>query len=102
MKKKRKKYSPEQKVAILKRHLVDKVPLSDLCDQYELHPTVFYRWQKVFFENGSAAFKNGKDTETADFQKKISALENKLTKKHEVLSELMEEHVALKKSLGEI
>jgi transposase-like protein len=102
MRRKRKKYSPEQKVAILKNHLVDKVPLSDLCDQYELHPTLFYRWQKVFFENGPAAFKTGKDRESADFEKKISALENKLTKKHEVLSELMEEHVALKKSLGEL
>ena len=32
----------------------------------------------------------------------LDALEQKLTKKHEVLSELMEEHVALKKSLGEL
>ena len=46
MKRKRKKYQPEEKVAILKRHLVDKVPVSDLCDEYTLHPTVFYRWQK--------------------------------------------------------
>jgi len=102
MEKKRKKYSPEQKVAILKKHLVDKVPLSDICDQYGLHPTVFYRWQKVFFENGPAAFKTSKDNEATRFEKKISALENKLTKKNEVLSELMEEHVALKKSLGEL
>lgn len=102
MKKKRTKYTPEQKVAILKKHLVDKVPLSDLCDEYDLHPTVFYRWQKMFFENGAAAFKNDKDSETSRLQKKITGLENKLSKKHEVLSELMEEHVALKKSLGEL
>ena len=102
MKKNRTSYSPEQKVAILKKHLVDRVPLSDLCDQYGLHPTVFYRWQKIFFENGSAAFKKVKDPVASNFQTKISALENKLAKKHEVLSELMEEHVALKKSLGEL
>jgi hypothetical protein len=29
-------------------------------------------------------------------------LEAKLTRKHEVLSELMEEHIALKKELGEL
>ena len=102
MKKKRTKYTPEQKVAILKKHLVDKVPLSDLCDEYDLHPTVFYRWQKMFFENGPAAFIKSKDSETAQLQKKVTSLENKLSKKHEVLSELMEEHVALKKSLGEL
>lgn len=33
MKRQRKNYSPEEKVAILKRHLVEKVPVSDLCDE---------------------------------------------------------------------
>jgi transposase len=101
MSKKRKKYTPEQKVQILKKHLVDRVPLSDLCDQYGLHPTVFYRWQKAFFENGAHAFNQRKDTDRVRLEKKIESLEAKLSKKHEVLSELMEEHVALKKSLGE-
>jgi len=102
MKKKRKKYSAEQKVEILKKHLVDKVAVSDLCDQYGLHPTVFYRWQKAFFEGGAAAFKKEQSSQQSLLEKKISALEQKLSKKNEVLSELMEEHVALKKSLGEL
>jgi transposase-like protein len=101
MSKKRKKYTPEQKVQILKKNLVDRVPLSDLCDQYGLHPTVFYRWQKTFFENGANAFNQRKDTDRVRLEKKIDSLEAKLSKKHEVLSELMEEHVALKKTLGE-
>ena len=57
MKRKRKNYTPEEKVIILKRHLVDKVPVSVLCDEYNLHPTVFYRRKKYFFEYGVAAFK---------------------------------------------
>ena len=56
MKKQRKHYTPEEKVAILRRHLVEGVPISDLCDELGLQPTVFYRWQKEFFENGTAAF----------------------------------------------
>ena len=102
MTKKRKKYSPEQKVEILKKHLVDKVAVSDLCDQFGLHPTVFYRWQKAFFEGGAAAFKKQHNSEKTRLEKRISALEQKLNRKNEVLSELMEEHVALKKSLGEL
>ncbi|WP_316346894.1 transposase [Desulfuromonas acetoxidans] len=51
MRKKRKNYTSQEKVAILKRHLVDQTPVSDLCDEYQLQPTVFYRWQKEFFEN---------------------------------------------------
>ena len=56
MKKQRKHYSPEEKVAILRRHLLEKEPISKLCDEARLQPTVFYRWQKEFFENGAAAF----------------------------------------------
>jgi transposase-like protein len=52
MRKERKNYSAEEKVAILRRHLLDKVPVSDLCEELGLQPTVFYRWQKDFFENG--------------------------------------------------
>src|SRR3954465_14711037 len=56
MKKQRKHYTPEEKVAILRRHLLEQVPISELCDKHGLQPTVFYRWQKEFFENGAAAF----------------------------------------------
>ena len=49
MKKQRKHYTPEEKVAIPRRHLLEQVPISELCDKYGLQPTVFYRWQKEFF-----------------------------------------------------
>ena len=50
MRKERRHHTGEEKVAILRRHLLDKVPVSDLCDELGLQPTVFYRWQKEFFE----------------------------------------------------
>ena len=52
MRKPRKNYTPVEKVAILRRHLIDHVPVSDLCDEHQLSPTLFYLWQKPFFENG--------------------------------------------------
>ena len=57
MKKQRKQYAPEEKVAILRRHLLEKEPISKLCDEVGLQPAVSYRWQKEFFENGAAAFR---------------------------------------------
>ena len=96
----RKNFSSEQKVAILKEYLLERVPLSDICDKHGLHPSVFYRWQKAFFEKGHLAFESS-DGKTSKLDRKIAALQLKLSKKNEVLSELMEEHVALKKSLGE-
>jgi transposase len=50
MKKQRKHYKQEEKVAILRRHLVEGVPISDLCDELGLQPTVFIPWQKEFLE----------------------------------------------------
>ncbi len=52
----RRHFTPLQKVAIVKRHLVDGVPISDLCDEHQIQPTQFYQWQKQLFENGATAF----------------------------------------------
>ena len=105
MMQRRKHYSGEEKVSILRRHLLEDVPVSDLCDDLGLAPTVFYRWQKEFFENGAAAFeKKSKRQQKYEGRqaRKVEALEAKLVTKNEVLSELMEEHVKLKKELGEL
>lgn len=101
MAKKRRTFSGEEKVSILRRHLVDKVPVSDLCDEYGLNPVVFYRWQKEFFENGAAAFERHSDGRERRLQEKVTALTAKLAHKDEVIAEIMEAHVALKKTLGE-
>jgi transposase len=102
MRKGRKHYTGEEKVAILRRHLLDKVPVSDLCEELGLQPTVFYRWQKEFFENGAAAFQGKGRADHATGQQRIEFLEKKIRTKDEVLAELMAEHIALKKSLGEL
>ncbi len=100
MKKQRKHYTPEEKVAILRRHLVEGMPISGLCDELGLQPTVFYRWQKEFFENGAAAFQQRGRPNHQPEQERIAYLEKKIQTKDEVLAELMAEHVALKKELG--
>jgi len=62
-------------VAILKRHLVDKVPVSDLCDELGLNPTVFYGWQKQFLENRAAALqRKGKRSSPTPEARKIEKL----------------------------
>ena len=100
MKKQRKHYTPEEKVAILRRHLLDKEPISKLCDEAGLQPTVFYRWQKEFFENGASAFEQKARPNHSAEQERIAYQEKKIQTKDEVLAELMAEDVALKKRLG--
>ena len=102
MRKSRKNYTPVEKVAILRRHLIDQVPVSDRCDEYQLQPTLFYAWQKLFFENGSAAFERKNASPESQHLRTIAALRDKLQRKNEVVAELMEEHLQLKKELGEL
>ena len=103
MNKRRRHFAGTEKVAILKRHLVDKVPVSDLCDELSLYPNQFYAWLKDFFENGHVVFDTGRKSKAVDDakDKKIEQLEAKVTRKNEVMAELMEAHTTLKKTLGE-
>jgi transposase-like protein len=99
----RRHFTAEQKVAIVKQHLVDGVPVSDLCDKHQLLPAQFYQWQKQLFEGGAAAFESrrgGKPAGPSSSERKVQQLEAKLAVKNEVISELMEEAVRLKKTNG--
>lgn len=101
MKKKRKQYKATEKVAIIRKHLVEGIALSEVCEEYGLQPSVFYRWQKTLFEQGDQLFERGRNSQVNQQQRQIAALQEKLQKKNEVLGEVMEEYVALKKRLGD-
>jgi transposase len=100
----RRHFTPQEKIAALKRHLLEGVPVSNICDQLGIAPTVWYRWQKELFENGHTLFENGRRAKAVDDSKdhKIQQLEAKVARKNEVMAELMEAHTELKKSLGEL
>jgi transposase len=55
-KKTRKRFTSQEKVALLRLHLLERTPVPDLCDQHGIRPTMFYRWQKELLENAAAAF----------------------------------------------
>ncbi|NBU72792.1 MAG: transposase [Bacteroidetes bacterium] len=97
----RRRFSASEKVAILKRHLVEKEAVAHICEELKIHPNQFYEWQKLFFENGVKAFESDEQREEAKLRDRVATLEAKLQRKDSVLAELMEDHVALKKSLGE-
>lgn len=97
---KRRQFQAVDKVNIIRQHLLEKRPISDLCDEYNIKPTQFYQWQKMFFEHGAAAFETQKSTEQRLRQQKMSLLETKLAHKDQVIAEIMEEHIKLKKKNG--
>lgn len=98
----RRQFSPEQKIQILREHLLEKRPISEVCEKHQITPTQFYQWQKTFFENGATAFaKNASVRATSQSEQRIAKLEDKLKRKDEVIAEIMAEHILLKKELGE-
>lgn len=97
----RRHFTPEQKVAILREHLLEHVPISDLCQKHGIQPTLVYRWQKEFFENGAAAFAKPSRSGALEKERAITRLEQKLQTKDQVIAEIMEEMVRTKKELGE-
>jgi len=105
--KQRRYHTTAQKAAILRRHLVDKVAVSDLCDEYKIQPSVFYGWQNQLFGQLEVALEAGdkrrkKQTHEAKLEREVEALNARLTKKDNVIAEISEEFVKLKKELGEL
>ena len=101
----RRHFDGNEKLAILREHLLEHVPISKVCDKYGIQPTLFYQWQKKLFEEGASVFdNNGRSAgrQQAAEAKRVEFLEARIRRKDEVLAELMGEHIALKKSLGEI
>src|SRR5688572_26728390 len=97
-KKTRRHFSPEQKAAIVRRHLVDKVAVSDLCDEYKIQPSMLYTWQKTLIDGAPKAFEGGSErsrssSRESELQKRIEQLEAKLAKKDSIIAEISEEYV---------
>jgi transposase-like protein len=82
------------------------VPVSDLCDEYKIQPTLFYLWQRQAFEHLGAAWQDGRTTRgqeqaVASERARVDELEVKLAKKDAIIAFIAAEHLALKKTLGE-
>jgi transposase-like protein len=102
----RKQYSPDQKMAILKRHLINHENVSDICDDIGLHPNQFYKWQAELFSNGSAVFDRKKSVprgnrELKHLEEKNSHMEKLVDKKDKIIAEITEDYVRLKKKISD-
>ena len=110
----RRHFSAEQKAQVVRRHVVDKVPVSNLADELGIQPSLIYLWVKQVLDQAERAFlhqpggRRRRDAENAH-ERKIAQLEAvvaqkdaKLAQKNEVIAELMEDNVRSKKAAGEL
>jgi transposase-like protein len=95
---KRKRYTAEEKVKILREMLEDGVSVSEVSDRYGVHPNNILNWRKQLFEGGVTTFQIKRaDISGKAEERKIAALLDKLKQKDEVIADLAEELLALKK-----
>jgi transposase len=110
---KRRHFSDAQKATVVRRHLGDKVSVSDLADEYKIQPSQIYLWVKQVLEQAERAFQQSdakrgrvardpKDQKIAALEARVAQQQAKLVQKNEVIAELMEENVLAKKSAGEL
>lgn len=100
----RRHFTPQEKVNLIREHLLEGIPISTLCEKHKIIPSQFYLWQKTFFENGTAAFESERSrprSEMGKIEAKAEKLEAKLKRKDEVIAQIMGEYCQLKKELGE-
>ncbi len=83
MRQPRRHFSADEKVKILRRHLIEHESVSDICNQLNLQPTVFYTRLKQFFENGAAAFEKTRINAVDVDKRRIAELEAKIQRKNE-------------------
>ena len=103
-KKQRRKLSGSEKIKVLKRHLQEKEAVSDICEELSMSPNQYYRWQNELFDKGALVFENQSRSESLQLRKleeKVNKLESKLYIKDQVIAEITEEYVKLKKNFGE-
>lgn len=103
-KEKRRHHTPEQKLAVLREHLLERKPVSDVCEAHGIAPSVFYEWQRKLFDNGAAAFTQPGKVSSREHQleARVEQLQARIARKDEVIAEISEDLVHLKKGHGEL
>lgn len=97
----RRKFTPDQKFKIIKEQMTTRTSVSDICKKYDISSANFYKWQEKFLKAALEGFKRSDDGPTKAELRKIAEQEQKIAKMQAAITEIIQENIDLKKSLGE-
>lgn len=98
--KKKKIYTAEEKTIILREHLENAMAISELADKYGIHPNAIYQWKKQLFEQAPQSLvrkSRKKEQRQSGYERRIAELEELLKKRENLITELVQENIDLKK-----
>jgi transposase len=101
-KRSRRRYTPDQKAALLREHLVDNKPVSEICTAAEIQPRMFYKWERDLLAAAAPSLFTTRraPNREQELQARVPALEAKVIRKDAIIAEVSEEYVKLKKELA--
>jgi transposase-like protein len=96
----KRKFTPEQKVRIVKEVLTTDIGVSGACRKYGITSGLFYKWQEKFFEGAVGGFKHGLSGVSSREQRQLEDLKHENTRMKDVIAEITAENIDFKKKLG--
>ena len=80
----------------------EKKPVSEVCNEAAIQPSLFYTWQRELLAGAHTVFSTRRaPSRENELEAKISRLEARVARKDQIIAEVTEEYVTLKKKLGE-
>ena len=87
-----------QKAELLRQHVAEKKPVSEVCNEAEIQPSLFYTWQRDYWLEPIRCFRTRRaPSRENELEAKISRLEARVARKDQIIAEVTEEYVTLKK-----
>ena len=97
----RRRHTAEQKAELLRQHVAEKKPVSEVCNEAAIQPSLFYTWQRELLAGAHTVFSTRRaPSRENELEAKISRLEARVARKDQIIAEVTEEYVTLKKKLG--
>ena len=92
----RRTFSAETKVQILKEGRQTNLSISQVCDQYQISPTLFYQWERIA-ERAARTALQGQPRGRKKLRPSEEALLAEVQRLREVIADLSSENLQLKK-----
>jgi len=96
----RRRFTATEKSRTVIRHLQDGTPVSEVCEELQIHPNQYFEWQKQGLAGLHLVFEREGQATERRLLRESDDLKARLRRKDEVIAELLADHIALKKSLG--
>ena len=99
---KKKRWTVEEKVQIVRRYLKDHVGLADLAEETGSTPGLILQWAKQALEGLDQTFSKEMHQQRKVLHREIQEKDDRIRKLESVVSELSTENLLLKKSTGDL